>query len=222
MKNFWQTEKRLMTGDWHAHTSYTDGRSSVNDYCREAVSRGLKLLTFTEHVRREMSYNYSDFVADIIQGRQEFDIELLVGCEAKVLDTVGSLDVSEDVLKQCDAVTAVFHSFLKVDKQSYLKALKAMLGNPKVDIWGHPLLFARRNNINLEKAEKEFIINLCVENRVLIERNLKYQLPEIDFIRLAAEKSARFVIGSDAHSAEELPTSEKLEQEWRYIAGDEK
>lgn len=220
MKKFWQTEKRLLTGDWHVHTSYTDGRDSVNTYCRKAVSKGLKLLVFTEHVRRKMSYSYADLLSDIVRARQDFDIEIFAGCEAKVLDTNGSLDVSEDVVQQCDVVTAVFHSSPKVDKQGYLEALKAMLENPRVHIWGHPFLFAQRNDINLEEAEKEFIIKLCIENQVLIERNLKYLLPDTDFIRLALKRGARFIIGSDAHNADELPTSARLHHEWQYIAGD--
>jgi histidinol phosphatase-like PHP family hydrolase len=57
-----------------------------------------------------------------------------------------------------------------------------------------------------------------MENQVLIERNLKYRLPDEDFIKLAVSKGARFVIGSDAHSASELLTPAALSRERQYIA----
>ena len=93
-----------------------------------------------------------------------------------------------------------------------------MLKNPHVHIWGHPMLFAHLNNIYLEEAEMNSIIELCIENQILIERNLKYRLPDEGFIRLAINKGAQFVIGSDAHSASELPTLATLSRERQYIA----
>ena len=207
-----------MPGDWHLHTSYTDGVDTVDAYCRRAMSQGLKLLAFTEHVRKNMSYSYSDLLSDINRARKEFNLKLLAGCEARVLDTDGALDVAEEVIKRCDIVTAVFHSFTQTDKASYLQALKAMLKNPYVHIWGHPTLFAHLNHINLEEAEMDYVIDLCIENRVLIERNLKYSLPDEVFIKLAISKGARFVIGSDAHSVSALPTPATLSRERQYIA----
>ena len=218
LKRFWEAEERLLPGDWHIHTSYTDGNDTVDAYCRRAVSQGLKLLAFTEHVRRNLSYSYPDLLSDITRARKKFNLKLLAGCEAKVLDTYGALDVAEDVIKQCDIVTAVFHSFAKADKTSYLKALKAMLTNPYVHIWGHPMLFARLNNIYLEEAEMDSIIELCIENQILIERNLKYRLPDEGFLKLAVNKGAQFVIGSDGHSTSELPTLATLSRERQYIA----
>ncbi|RLG29003.1 hypothetical protein DRN97_12565, partial [Methanosarcinales archaeon] len=61
------------------------------------------------------------------------------------------------------------------------------------------------------------IINVCIENDVLIERNLKYNLPDINFIKLALSKGAKIIIGSDAHSISELPTMQKLDEEWEWI-----
>lgn len=218
LKRFWEAEERLLPGDWHLHTSYTDGADTVDAYCRRAVSQGLKLLAFTEHVRKNLDYSYPDLLSDITRAREEFNLKLLAGCEARVLDTDGTLDVAEEVIKQCDIVTAVFHSFTKTDKESYLQALKAMLKNPYVHIWGHPTLFTRLNHIHLEEAEMNSIIELCIENQVLIERNLKYRLPDEDFIKLAINGGAQFVIGSDAHSASELPTLATLSRERQYIA----
>lgn len=199
------------------HTNYTDGKSTIFEYCKKAGENGLKLIAFTEHVRKKLSYSYDDFLSEISSAKDKFDIEILSGCEAKVLNLDGELDVSEDVLKQCEVVIGVFHSFKWKDKRNYLIALRVMLKNPIVDIWGHPTLFAKRHNIKLEENELKEIINICIENNVLIERNFKHTLPDVNFMKLAIDKGAKFVMGSDAHSINELLTIDKLKEEWNWI-----
>jgi DNA polymerase (family 10)/putative hydrolase len=206
-------------GDWHIHTSYTDGENGIREYCQKATENGLKLLAFTEHVRKNLTYSYDDFLADVYCARKDFGIELIAGCEAKVTDLEGTLDVADEVLQKCDIVVGVFHSFKWQDKRSYLTALEAMLRNQAVQIWGHPMLFAQKHGIRLSDEELNRLIDICLENNVLIERNLKYDLPGIDFIKLALSRGVRFVIGSDAHSTSELLTGIRLKREWDYISG---
>jgi len=156
----------IQYGDFHVHTSYTDGKNTVPEYCRRVQDNNLKLIAFTEHVRRDLAYNYNDFLSDISQAKSEFDeIKILSGCEAKVLNINGELDAPEDVLEQSDVVIGVFHRFKWNDKKSYLAALKAMLKNPTVDIWGHPTLFAKKHNIKLEEDELKEIIDVLHRER---------------------------------------------------------
>lgn len=207
----------LEYGDAHVHTGYTDGKNTVREYCQKALHNELWAITFAEHVRKDLDYNFDDFLLDIEEAGREFpQLMVFSGCEAKVLNTEGELDVSEDVLRRCEIVIGVFHSFDYEGKQGYIVALKAMLKNPAVDIWGHPGLFLRKHDITLEEGDLDEIIDICVENDVLIERNLKYDVPDADFVRLAAGKGAQFVIGSDAHSVDELPTIHRLrgERDW--------
>ena len=208
----------LKYGDFHVHTGYTDGKNTIREYCHKALDNDLKAIAFTEHVRKNLDYDFGSFLLDIEQARREFPrLAVLSGCEAKVLNTNGELDVSEDTLRRCEIVIGVFHSFKYEDKRSYLLALKGMLKNPVVDIWGHPTLFSREHEIELDKEDLGEIIDICVEKDVFIERNLKHGVPNADFLRLAAHKGAKFVIGSDAHSIDELPTRHRLKGEWDWI-----
>ena len=205
-------------GDFHVHTIHTDGKSTVTEYCQKARQNNLKVIAFTEHVRKNLDYNFNEFLLDIEKPKEEFsDLIILSGCEAKVLSIGGELDAPEEVLDQCDVVIGVFHSFKWEDKESYLVALKAMLRNPIVDVWGHPTLYAKKHNIKLDEEEIKEIINVCIEQGILIERNLKYNLPDINFIKLVISKGAKFVMGSDAHSVSELLTMQKLKEEWKWI-----
>ena len=210
--------KDTQCGDFHVHTNYTDGKNTVTEYCQKAQQNNLKVIAFTEHVRKNLVYNFNKFLFDIEKAKEEFsELIILSGCEAKVLNIDGELDVPEEVLDQCEVVIGVFHSFKYEDKKNYLVALKSMLRNHIVDIWGHPTLFAKNHSITLVEDELNEIIDVCVKNNVLIERNLKYNLPDINFVKLAISKGAKFVMGSDAHSVSELLTMDKLKEEWDWL-----
>ena len=204
MKTWEKYKGYLETGDFHVHTDHTEGLSSVDELCEQAVMNGLKLIAFTEHVRKSLSYDYDALLADIKEARERYPgLVILSGCEAAVRDREGSLDVSEDVLAKADIVVASFHSFPYGHKEDFLRALRGMLRNPRVDIWGHPATFLR--NVDLTHKELEGIIMLCKERKVLIEDSLAqaYSTPP-GFLEMARELGAATVRDSDAHSRDDL------------------
>jgi putative hydrolase len=212
----WQKHSRYLdTGDWHCHTRYTDGRDTVTEMCRQAQKNGLELIAFTEHVRSRLSYDFGGLVDDVKKARKRFPkLRILVGCEAKVLNKHGSLDVSEDVLKRCDIVLGTFHSFPSLNegdksrlpstssKDEFESALKSMLSNPNVDMWTHPITFFQK--CPLCKDDVHEIIEMCIKNNVLIEDNRKPAYMSPNFIEACRRMGAKIVRGSDAHGAEEL------------------
>jgi len=204
MKKWEKYEQFLLDGDWHVHTDYTDGKNTIIEYCKQAEKNGLRLIAFTEHVRRKLEYNFDDFVSDVFSAKDKFDLEIVVGCEAKVLDTMGSLDVSKEVLKQCEIVIGSFHKFEPHLKEAYLAALKNMISNSNVDIWGHPMLYSIRNVIPLNDENIHKIANLCSKHNVLIEKNFKYGVPDMKFQVIASNLNCKFVYGSDAHQISDV------------------
>ena len=204
MKKWQKYKQYLSRGDWHVHTNYTDGKSTIFEYCEQAEKNGLELIAFTEHVRRNLDYNFDDFVAEVYSAKDKFDLEILVGCEAKVLDSEGTLDVSDDILKECEVVLGVFHRFEPIEKKAYLIALKNMLSNPDVDIWAHPTLFAKKNKFTLSTKDIRDISTLSLKYNVLIEKNMKYNVPDKVFREIASKAGCKFVNGSDAHQVNEL------------------
>ena len=204
MKKWQKYVQYLSRGDWHVHTNYTDGKSTIFEYCEQAEKNGLELIAFTEHVRRNLDYNFDDFVAEVYSAKDKFDLEILAGCEAKVLDSEGTLDVSEEVLKECEVVLGAFHRFESIEKKAYLIALKNMLSNPDIDIWAHPTLFAKKNKFTLSTKDIRDISTLSLKYSVLIEKNMKYNVPDKVFQEIASKAGCKFVNGSDAHQVSEL------------------
>jgi DNA polymerase (family 10)/putative hydrolase len=166
------------------------------------VKNGLQLLVFSEHVRRQLTYDYNSLLRDIEDARRRFPLTILSGCETKVLDLNGSLDVTEYVLEKSDIVIMSFHSFPYGDKSSYLIALIRALQHPRVDIWAHPTLFLKRHGLSLTEEEIRQVTTVCREFNVLVERNLRYNVPDDHFVNLT--RDAIYVENSDAHSVDEL------------------
>jgi len=227
MKKWQRYSRYLGTGDWHCHTRYTDGRNTVMEMCGQAERNGLEFIAFTEHVRRKLSYDFGRLEADVKKARKKFPrMKILLGCEAKVLDRTGSLDVSERVLRKCDIVLGTFHSFPSLNegdkkkegvsghlqascrlpstsrKKEFESALKNMLANPDVDIWTHPITFFQQCPL----CEKDVydIIRLCIKGNVLVENNTKPRYRSPKLIAECRKMGAKIVTGSDAHGAEEL------------------
>ena len=203
MKKWERYSRYLGTGDWHCHTRYVDGRNTVMEMCGQAQKNGLELIAFTEHVRRSLSYDFSGLVKDVKACRKKFPkLKILVGCEAKVLDARGSLDVSEETLRKCDIVLGTFHSFPSPDKEELESALRNMLKNPDVDIWTHPITFFQHCPL----CEKDVydIIRLCIKGNVLVEDNVKPRYRSPRLIEACRMMGAKTVTGSDAHGTEEL------------------
>ncbi len=203
MKTWEKYKDYLLKGNWHIHTSFTDGKNTVFEYCEEAIKKNIPLLAFTEHVRKELKYNFDEVLAQIKLARKKYpQLILLSGCEAKVLPN-GGLDVSEEILEKVDYPIMAYHSFPK-DKELYLKTLKKVLKNPFVNAWAHPGVFLRKNNLTLKHEEINEILDIMKENKVLLEINGKYGLPEKEWIDLAKEKGVPVVRGNDTHSIERL------------------
>jgi len=206
-------------GDFHIHTTYTDGNNSMEEYCIQGLKNDLRAIAFTEHVRKDMSYDFERYICEIESLEKKFtNLTIFRGCEARVTNAQGELDASDHILMQCDIVIGVFHHFENKSKRGYLNALKAMLNNRFVDIWGHPLLFPTTHKIRLQDREIEEVIEICTRNDIMIERNIKHQVPNADFVKLAFGKAAKFIVGSDAHSVNDLLTINQLKGEWKWIA----
>ncbi len=204
MKTWERYRDMLPWADLHVHTSHTEGMSSVGELCDQAVRNNLRLIAFTEHVRRSLSYDYSALLSDIDDARKRFPgLTILSGCEAAVRDTAGTLDVSMEVLERADIVVASFHGFPYGHKREFLSALRGALSNPRVDIWGHPQTFLR--NVELSPSETREILELCRDSRVMVEDSLQkaYRTPP-GFLSMAREVGAVVATNSDAHSSDEL------------------
>jgi len=204
--------KFLFNSDWHIHTNYVHGKNSILQCAQKAKDNNLQLIVIIEHVRKKLTYNFSDFLKDIEVAKGISGIQILSGVEAKVIDIRGNLDLPSMVIDKVDLIYGVFHSWFKDTipiKKEYLKALFNLIEKRRINLWGHPFLIPEKYNIHFRKDEILKIIQFIKENELFIEINLRHQLPPSNFLNIILEQSVPFVISSDAHNCMEIWNKEK-------------
>jgi putative hydrolase len=205
--------------DLHVHTSRTDGEAEIEGVLREARRLGLRRIAFTEHVRRDSGW-FHDFAGEVRERARGYpDLEVLVGCETKALDTRGTLDASAAILAECDIVLGSVHRFPdgKGGYQDYAafgrrelavaeyELAQGLLRSDHVDVLAHPGgMFARRHGADLPEDLLRELVRTSSERGIAVEINASY-LQDLDgMLRILEELDPPVSIGSDMHRLEDL------------------
>jgi putative hydrolase len=143
---------------------------------------------------------------------------VLVGCEAKALDSRGTLDASEETLAACDIVLGSVHRFpdgrgglldfaaLAAETTAEIECELALglLRGAKIDVLAHPAgMYQRRYGRYPDKLFRR-MLEASLERDIAVEINTSY-LSEIEaFLQLCDVVNPFVSIASDAHGPEEL------------------
>jgi DNA polymerase (family 10) len=191
----------------HCHTTYSDGKHSIEEMARAAEAMGMKYLTITDH--SPTAFYAGGLKLDRLQRQwdeigetqEKVKIKLLKGTESDILSD-GRLDYPDRVLEKFDIVIASIHSRYKMDSEKMTRCLMTAMRQPIFKIWGHALgrLIQRRPPF---ECDVERVLDVIAESRAAIEVNGDpYRLDiEPRWIREARKRKIKFVISVDAHSA---------------------
>jgi DNA polymerase (family 10) len=194
-------------GDLHCHTTWSDGRQSVEEMGAAARDLGYDYLAICDHTTSVSVVPGLD--ADDVR-RQAHEIaaanELLApfrvlrGIECDILSD-GSLDLPDSVLAELDWVMASVHAGQRMPRAEMTKRVEEALRNPYVRALSHPTgrLIERRppNALDLER-----VLEIAKETGAALEVNgLPDRLDLRDeHVRLAVEAGVPIVVSTDAHS----------------------
>jgi putative hydrolase len=205
--------------DLHLHTTYTDGQADVQAILRAAATRDLRCIAFTEHVRRDTAW-FDGFASMVRQEAAKYpNLQTLVGCETKALDTQGSLDARGNLLPQCELVLGSVHRFpdghggllefaavphTEFARIEYQLAMGLVTSAP-IDVLAHPGgMYARRFGRDLPDNFMRQIMLKSLERAIAIEINSSYLSDFAKFLTLCAEVNPFVSIGSDMHRLDQL------------------
>jgi DNA polymerase (family X) len=198
-------------GDLHCHTTWSDGRASVEEMGRAALERGYDYLAICDHtpavgavtgltpddVRRQ---------AEEIAAANEVlaPFRVLRGIECDILPD-GRLDLPDDVLAELDWVQASVHGGQRMPKAEMTKRVEEALRNPHVSCLSHPKgRYINRRPENALDLERAF--EVALEHGVAVEVN---GLPDRldlsgEHVREALAAGIKIVCSTDAHSTRGL------------------
>lgn len=207
-----------MNCDLHMHTKRTDGQETVKTILDVAVERGLGRVAFTEHVRKDTAW-FHEFADEVRAQRAQYpQIEVLVGCEAKALDTSGSLDVSEEILAECEIVLGSVHRFpdgrggivsfsdltQEQIKQTELELALGLLDAAPIDVLAHAGGMYMRRFPEFPVDMMRAILTKSLERGVAVEINSSYLRDIPALLQLCEEINPYVSVASDMHKLERL------------------
>jgi DNA polymerase (family X) len=204
-------EVSQIRGDLHCHTTWSDGRASVEEMARAARDRGYDYVAICDHtpavgavrglgpddVRRQ-----SEEIAAANELLAPFRV--LRGIECDILPD-GRLDLPDEVLAELDWVQASVHGGQRMPRRDLTERVERALRNPYVRCLSHPKgRYINRRPENALDLERTF--EVALEQRVALEVN---GLPDRldlsgEHVRDALGAGVELVCSTDAHSVRGL------------------
>ena len=204
-------ETCAIRGDLHCHTTWSDGRASVEEMARAARERGYDYVAICDHTPAVGAVR--GLTADDVR-RQGDEIaaanalvapfRVLRGIECDILPD-GRLDLPDDVLAELDWVQASVHGGQRMPRREMTKRVEEALRNPYVSCLSHPT--GRLINRRPESAlDLERVFDVALQTGVALEVN--GLSPRLDLsgehVRQALRAGVQIVCSTDAHSTRGL------------------
>lgn len=197
-----------LKGDLHLHSTWSDGKSSIEEIAKTYKKAGFKYIAMCDHSsvmgvtggmnsrKIQDQWKEIDKVNKKIKG-----FKILKGSEVDILKD-GSLDFGDDVLKKLDVVVIASHMYARLPKTQQMKRLLVAIENPYAKILAHPSgrMINKRGPMDIDMIK---IIDACKVNNVAMEINSNpLRLDLVDkYVRIAKDKGVKIAINSDGHEA---------------------
>lgn len=204
-------EPNDLKGTFHVHTTFSDGRNTVQEMLGGARERGFDYVGISDHSQNAF-YARGLTPDDLRKQQAEIDAQragvdpmrVFCGTEADILDD-GRVDYGPQTLAGFDFVIASVHSRFGMDEEKMTERMLRALDDPFVTILGHltgRLLLSRKGySIDFDR-----IFDRAAERGVMIEINGNPNRLELDWrlVHRAIDRGVLLCINPDAHSINEL------------------
>jgi DNA polymerase (family 10) len=198
-------------GDLQTHTDTTDGQYPLSEMAAAAEKMGYAYYAVTDHSRRVSMAGGLD-EKKLAKQIEEIDalnekmkkLRILKSIEVDILED-GSLDLSNDILKELDLVVCAIHYHRNLSGQVQTKRILRAMDNPYFNILAHPTgrLIGERRGYDLDM---EKIMKAAVDKGCYLEVNANPERLDLNdhHIRMAKELGLKLSISTDAHSIDHL------------------
>jgi len=214
--------------DFHVHSTFSDGDSTLAENVRAARERGLRTLCLADHVHRDTTW-LPEFTAAVARYRQQPGLRVLAGVEARILNTSGRLDIPP-ALDGIDLVLVADHQFPSdtgpvhpahmrdVIGQGGMTAAEAIerlceaTGNAlgatdRVPLLAHLFSVLPKIGLHEDMVPDPLLDRLArraAHAGALVEVNEKWSCPSACTIAVMAGAGVRVVAGSDGHHCRDI------------------
>jgi len=195
-----------LRGDLHVHSSWSDGRASIQEMAEAALVLGYEYIAICDHspsigiagglVPEKLEQKIEAVAAanEALEG-----ITVLMGTEVDI-KADGGLDYPDELLARCDVVVASVHMGQQQAERAITGRLISAIENKNVDIIGHPTgrIINQREPYGLDL---QAVLEAAARNGTALEINAypgRLDLNDIN-ARAAKDMGVRMSINTDAH-----------------------
>ncbi len=210
------TLPRLITrddlrGDFHSHSTWSDGRATIAEMTAAAIERGYAYLGISDHTHGLTVANGLDeqriraqWVEIDRLNAELAPFRLLKSTEVEIRRD-GSLDLPDSVLAELDIVIASLHSGLRGDRATVTGRILQAINNPHVDIIAHPSgrIVGGRGGADYDW---DAVFAAAAATGTALEINAAPERLDLtdETARRALDAGVRLTIDCDAHSIDNL------------------
>lgn len=204
-------EQKDIKGDLHMHSVWSDGQDSISDMAKKAVELGYSYIAITDHSQSlkvagglsvEQLRSKKDEINKLNKNFKNFKI--LFSTEVDI-EADGSLDYSDDILKEFDLVIAAIHTSFKQTPEKMTDRIIKACNNKYVNIIAHPTgrLWGARDSYEMDFGK---VLNAAKETNTALEINSFSHRMDLNDLhaKQAKENGVKIAINTDAHAAEQL------------------
>jgi len=198
-------------GDFHVHSKWSEGTASIEELAEYGKKRGYEYLCITDHTGTlRIAHGLSE--KRILEQIEEIErvnnhiehFHVFSGAEVNLMAD-GTLDISDNILKQLDFVIASIHTGFKMKTEAMTKRLIRAIENENVDIIGHPTgrIINEREAYDFDFDE---VFDAARKKGTCFEINAfpdRLDLNDVN-ARTAKERGLKLAIGTDAHRPDHM------------------
>lgn len=228
----------ILTADYHTHTPFSHGKNTVLENAESAKRAGLEQIAITDHgythivfgLRRRKIEKYR---LECEEATKKTGVKVLVGIEANVLGVDGYSDLKESDFNDFDVylcgahicvwykpflsqsfgfflpnfVTEKLHlkhsdSLIQRNTKAYCNAVKR---NP-IDVLTHVNYLCKCDSLEVAKVAADYGTYIELNSK-------KTHFTDEELMDMATKTSVRFLINSDAHSADRVGEIERVKKQ---------
>ncbi len=217
----------ILTGDYHTHTPYSDGKSSIMENALAAKEKGLKEIAITDHGFNHLLFglrrkNVKEVREQIEAAKIETGVNVLMGMESNLVSIKGKIDMCETDYENFDILlfgiheaprfkgfkdwyylmlrnTVAAHLNHKPSKTVYKNTTKAFINAVK----NNPVDILTHINFRCF-CDVEEVAKCCADYGTYMEINTKKYHVTAEELKIMADTGVRFLINSDAHTTSRI------------------
>lgn len=205
--------------DLHIHTTFSDGRSSIQEVISVGRLKGIKVMAITDHYNEFSNFSKRlarDQFASYLSALEGTGV--LRGVEADIFED-GSVSVSEKTAESIDLVIGGMHmlhgvafwydttpilnptAFAEDTRLTLIKAIETGLLDVIAHVTWLPETIRPQTGSLVTKEWIRSVVRAACDNSVAIELSGAWKVPDEEFVRECVHQGAMLSVGSDAHSA---------------------